>query len=790
MRFGEQGEADHQHQCSLDRTRVAASARGLDQPSAIADADGDVRPTGGAQLTARQGSPVQLCPTDDDVLQGALSGKSLQPKSFFGMAEGAVSPDSQQTQLPHLLYANGRVRDQNVTVFFDAGSQLDVMSLGLANELGLEIHPTDLVGTAVDSHPVNLPGVVRNVRVNVGATYAVTMDFIVMDTSASWHILLGKGWHDYNDPQVCFPKNQIQIKQFLPGPVQRRARDVLYHRIDCTRKPRPVLPAVSVLSAAAFAKACRSGETFLGFVTPADTQSAAIQATQASHGFQAASEPARPAQGNLKDLPYGHILERFQHVFDPLPPGLPPDRGDVHEIPLEAEARPVYRGSRRLSPKEEQECVAQVTALVEHGHAQPSYSPYGSPVLFVRKKDGTLRMCVDYRALNNQTVKDKFPIPRIDAMLDSLQGATVFSKLDLSQGYHQVRIHPDDVHKTAFTTPFGHYEFTVMPFGLSNAPATFQRMMNAVLQPHMRRYCCVYLDDILVFSRTPEEHEHHLQTVLKALSDARLFAKLVKCEFGLSSVKFLGHVVSTDGISTDPEKISAVSQFPTPKTVSEVRSFLGLANYYRRFIKQFAAVASPLSDITGKNSEFIWTGAQQKAFETLKAKLCSAPVLRMPDTLRAFEVHADACNGGIGGVLEQDFGQGLQPVAYYSKRLSPTQLNYPPGDLEALAIVTVLTEWKCYLQGSHFVVNSDHDTLKRLQTQPVVAGRRARYAEFLQEFDCTIQYIRGPQNVVADAMSRRPELFACTASTVQAQMPWWKSLSLSMRATVSCRLIG
>ena len=303
-----------------------------------------------------------------------------------------------------------------------------------------------------------------------------------------------------------------------------------------------------------------------------------------------------------------------------------------------------------------------------------------------------------------------------------------------------------------------------MPFGLSNAPATFQRMMNVALAPFLSKFCCVYLDDILIYSRSAAEHADHLAQVLQALSQAQLFAKLEKCEFGLETVQFLGHVVSASGLAVDPAKIAALREFPTPTSITHLRSFLGLANYYRRFISQYAHTALPLTKLTGKETPWTWGPTQQDAFEQLKLKLTSAPLLRMPDFSRPFFVTADACQYALGAVLEQDFGLGRQPVAFLSKKLTDAQRNYCPGDQEALAVVTALQEWRCYLHGSHFIVNSDHRTLQRLQTQANISGRRARYAEFLQEFDCSLQYIKGSHNVVADALSRRPDLFAMHAS--------------------------
>ena len=362
-------------------------------------------------------------------------------------------------------------------------------------------------------------------------------------------------------------------------------------------------------------------------------------------------------------------------------------------------------------------------------------------------------------------------------MLDRLQGATVFSKLDLSQGYHQVRMADEDVAKTAFTTQQGHFEFRVMPFGLCNAPATFQRLMNSVLHPYLGRFVTVYLDDIIIFSRTAVEYQEHLELVLQQLAKANLYAQLEKCEFGKQEMQFLGHVVSGEGIKMDPAKLAAISDWPRPQSLSQVRAFLGLANYYRRFIHHLAEIALPLTELTKKDTGFHWSFAADEAFRSLKQALASEPLLKMPDTHLPFRVTTDASKYAMGAVLEQNFGEGFQPVAYFSKKLDNAQRNYGAGDREALAIVLTLHEWRCYLQGAHFVVNSDHQCLQKIMHQAHVSGRKARYAEFLAEFDCTINYVKGADNTVADAFSRRADLFAIGATEVHLDQEWLESFT-------------
>jgi hypothetical protein len=276
------------------------------------------------------------------------------------------------------------------------------------------------------------------------------------------------------------------------------------------------------------------------------------------------------------------------------------------------------------------ELKVQLQELLDKGFIRPRNSPWEAPVLFVKKKDGTLRLCIDYRQLNKVTVKNRYPLPRIDDLFDQLKGARVFSKIDLRFGYHQLRIKEQDIQKTAFRTRYGHYEFSVMPFGLTNAPAMFMDLMNWVFWPYLDQYVVVFIDDILVYSNSHLEHEQHLRVVLQTLRENQLYAKLDKCEFWLKEVVFLGHVISAEGIFVDPIKVEAVLKWERPTNMTEIRSFLGLAGYYRRFIEGFSTIASPLTKLTRKEVRFVWSEECEASFQELKERLTSAPVLALP----------------------------------------------------------------------------------------------------------------------------------------------------------------
>ena len=371
-------------------------------------------------------------------------------------------------------------------------------------------------------------------------------------------------------------------------------------------------------------------------------------------------------------------------------------------------------------------------------------------MLFV-KKDGTWRLCVDYRQLNKVTIRNKYPLPRIDDLFDKLQGARLFSKIDLRSGYHQLRIRESDVPKTAFRTRYGHYEFLVMFFGLTNAPAAFMDLMNRVFRPYFDRFVIVFIDDILVYSRSELQHERHLGLVLQMLRWHQLYAKLNKCEFWLSRVGFLGHVVSADGIYVDPQKVEVVANWEQPTTVTEVRSFLGLAGYYRRFIEGFSKIVGPLHGLTRKGVKFEWTDRCEGSFQTLKERLTSAPVLTLPEGNEGFEVYSDASYQGLGCVLMQH----KTVVAYASRQLKKHELNYPTHDLELVAVIFALKTWRHYLHGATCQIFTDHKSLKYLFTQKELNLRQKRWMELLKDYDCTIDYHPGKANVVADALSRK-----------------------------------
>ncbi|KAJ4789012.1 polyprotein [Rhynchospora pubera] len=444
-----------------------------------------------------------------------------------------------------------------------------------------------------------------------------------------------------------------------------------------------------------------------------------------------------------------HIVKNYQDVFKE-PEGLPPKRDTDHRIILAPEARPVNQRPYRFSYFQKLELEKIVEELLKNSLIQESSSPYASPVLLVKKKDGGWRMCVDYRKLNSQTIKNKFPIPIIEDILDELHGAVYFSKLDLRSGYHQIRMNEEDVSKTAFRTHHGHYEFLVMPFGLTNAPATFQALMNKIFKPYLRKFILVFFDDILVYSKSFSEHQQHLSVALEVLRKNAMYAKKSKCDIGATQLEYLGHVISAKGVATDPKKIEAMVQWPTPKSVKELRGFLGLTGYYRRFIKHYSSIARPLTNQLKKNS-FGWNEEAEEAFQQLKTAMVSAPVLTMPDFSQPFILETDASDKGIGAVLMQ----GRRPIAFMSKCLGVKNQGMSTYEKEFLALLTAVQKWRHYLIGGPFVIKTDQISLKHLLEQKVNHMMQHKGLCKLMGLDYKIEYKKGCENRVADALSRQ-----------------------------------
>ncbi|KAJ9530390.1 hypothetical protein QJQ45_000755 [Haematococcus lacustris] len=407
----------------------------------------------------------------------------------------------------------------------------------------------------------------------------------------------------------------------------------------------------------------------------------------------ASASPGNPSDNDNPHIPAAikaelqALLNEYSDVFEPLTSN-PPERPVGHTIPLVPDSRPPVTPMYRLSKPEQEELKKQIKDYLAKGVIEPSSSPYAAPILFVQKKSGELRMCIDYRQLNKLTLRDQYPLPRIDDLFDRLSGCSVFSSLDLQAGYHQIRITPEDVPKTAFRTPEGHFQFKVLSFGLTNAPATFQRVMNDAFAPVLGKCALVYLDDILVMSKSLPDHMQHLRLVFDLLRANKLYAKMSKCEFMQLTLKFLGHVISAGAMSVDLDKVRAIADWPLPSSLTQLQSFLGAANFVRKFVQGFSAISAPLTDLCGKLSATFpwhsWPDHERLAFHELKSAVANVPMLRLPDHTQPFQVYCDASLQGVGAVLMQDG----YPLAYLSKKLSSAEVNYTTGEQEMLALVS------------------------------------------------------------------------------------------------------
>ncbi|GJX50054.1 putative reverse transcriptase domain-containing protein [Tanacetum coccineum] len=421
----------------------------------------------------------------------------------------------------------------------------------------------------------------------------------------------------------------------------------------------------------------------------------------------------------IKDVP---IVRDFPEVFPEDLPGLPPARPVEFQIDLIPGAAPVARAPYRLAPSEMKELSEQLQELSDKGFIRPSSSPWGAPVLFVKKKDGSFRMCIDYRELNKLTVKNRYPLPRIDDLFDQLQGSNIYSKIDLRSGYHQLRVREQDISKTAFRTRYGHYEFQVMPFGLTNAPAVFMDLMNRVCKPYLDKFVIVFIDDILIYSKDEKEHEEHLKAILELLKKEQLYAKFSKCKFWIPKVQLLGHVIDSRGIHVDLAKIESIKDWASPKTPTEIRQFLGLAGYYRRFIEGFS-------------------------------KIANEPILALAEGSEDYVVYCDASHKGLGVVLMQR----EKVIAYASRQLKVHEKNYTTHDLELRSLVFALKIWRHYLYGTRCTVFTDHKSLQHILDQKELNKRQRRWLELLSDYNCDIRYHPGKANVVADALSPQIE---------------------------------
>lgn len=741
-----------------------------------------------------------------------LSG-SLSPSHLMYLADQRTDPD----QPEKLLLYQGHVNGVKCRILIDGGATNNFISERFRKKVGL---PTVALTRETevslgDGKTAAITNKVLGVDVHIDE-YKAGINFCETTLNPTFDLVLGKPWLKVHNPYINWREDIISFS--YRGRWHELDANQHRHKLD---GGLTLPDGVELVTAMQMRKLARKERAFMAIVNPVTEENVedneALDTPQGSGLNSGAAEfiPTRLKPNSVDNNHTSHKLPSFFHdtlgsqekytatetlcalgayqtkePVNPPPPlytvksdlspsnhaklqilvheyadtmpatlpnGLPPKRAVEHEIEEEPGSKPPSKAAYRMSQEEMETLRTHIADLLEKGFIRPSCSPYGAPVLFVPKKDGGFRMCVDWRQLNKQTIKNKYPLPRIDDLLERLHGSKVWSKIDLTQGYYQVRIKEDDIPKTAFRTRYGLYEFTVLGMGLCNAPATFMRVMNDALRPFLDRFVLCYLDDLLIFSDSEEEHLEHLRQVFEVLRQQKLFASPKKCEFGRTHIDFLGHSLSPEGIRPDDTKINIIKNWPKPTTCHDLRSFLGLANYYRVFIRHFAEKAGPLNTLLKQKSTCKWGPEEQIAFDTLKQALASKPIIQAPSPTAPFTVHTDASKVAIGAALMQTNDQGHEyVVAYESRKLKEAETRYAAHEREQLAVVHALRVWRHHLKGRKFTLITDSSSVKSLPTQPTLTDRQARWAEKLAEYDFDIQHRAGPKNVVPDALSRYP----------------------------------
>ena len=577
---------------------------------------------------------------DDEEEEFVDSNETVEPEISLQSLTGWGSPKTVRVQV--------EINRRKLVALIDSGATHNFIGEKEANRLGLKKTPTTPFNVRVaDGHPLRCHGAYQKVAIELAGEIFI-VDFYGLPLSGL-DVVLGVSWLEKLGPILCdwkaqsmkfkWAEKQIEVHGLHRGPIGKvQSREI--------------------------EREARQGQSIFALT---------IQSSENRESYREQIPP-----------PIQKLLDNFEPVFQ-TPTTLPPRRDIEHHITLKESSDPVNVRPYRYAHFQKEEIEKQVQTMLDAGLVRPSSSPFSSAVLLVKKKDGSWRFCTDYRALNAVTVKDRFPIPTVDDMLDELHGAVTFTKLDLTAGYHQVRVHEPDIPKTAFRTHNGHYEYLVMLFGLCNAPSTFQALMNSIFRRYLRKFVLVFFDDILVYSRTEADHVEHVRIVLQILQDNGLFVKRKKCEFGSRELEYLGHIISGQGVKVDQQKIQAMTDWPAPTTITELRGFLGLTGYYQKFVLNYGVIARPLTNLL-KKGKFEWSEVAEAAFNALKTVMTTTPTLALPDFTAPFVIQTDASGEGIGAILTQEG----KPIAFMSRSLGVAKQNWSTYAREMLAIVVAV----------------------------------------------------------------------------------------------------
>jgi hypothetical protein len=665
-----------------------------------------------------------------------------------------------------------------VKSLFDSGASSSFISSRMSKKLGLMVRQSSLksVATAAGKGIV-VEGAVR-FTLELGPTQLEVTAHVLPSFLNSVDLILGQDFMKTHSIQLNYNPTRCTIHsgKFLENGLMLTPDECARHTknascsaaIDVHSRSSVDPSLVDIMSPAEAYRylKSRSHAVFLTMVTPSDqlpqktdmTQDEDMELDQIPDQVPDLTSTSKNNPSPCLDHVPIHfrtqlmaLLDAFQDVFSETP-----QAGGAKIPPLEQTieliqgAKPPFKKNYRLSPVEFEELKKQVRDLLDKNILLPTVSPYGAPVLFIKKPDGRFRFCLDYRALNDITIKLRYPLPRIDDLLDAARGATCFSCLDMAGGFHQLPISSQDIPKTAFTTPFGQYAWRCLPMGLSNAPSQFQRTVNKIFEEYIGQFVLIYLDDVMILSKTPADHLDHLRMVFEKIREHGLQIRMSKCKFLQPQVKYLGHILSADGVAADPDKIKSLTDWEFPDTPKGVMQFLGLANYFRKFIPNLSRLAAPLYRLMKKGTIFQKGEEALLAFKAIKETLISPPVLAYPDPNLPYELISDASITGCGAVLTQE----SRPIAYFSSKFSSAERNYTTGEQELLGIIKALKEWRCYLEGCQgLTIVTDHNPLTFFSKQPTLSRRQARWNEFMSRFQFTVKYRPGASNP-ADPLSR------------------------------------
>ena len=771
------GESSLRHPTPRSETHPASEGEVSDKVDGVESSVGEVLP--------HQHTTDAPQPRDQDGLDSgpAESGNNTSGGESHAAWETAC-PLLKISELPSRgIELSLTIKGSRVFGFVDSGSSGNYIAEGLVNTLGLRTEPVDRTAVLADGKVVKIPLACTHIPIRFGTVKTTEAAFVFPDLG--YDLILGMPWLERENPRISFKQKTVSLWRNhqwieLPTrahmPIQSTVKSILNTIPVVENSAKRILSHARHQPRSNFLVVVREGLENPGPSTRTDR----LNVVERGEDFNAPDDVdklLRPDMPNdLKE-----VIQKHRGVFPKdLPRGLPPVRkGHEFKIDLEDEdMTPIHRPLYKLSPAELAEVRAQVDYLLEQEKIRPSESPWGAPILFVPKKDGGLRMCVDYRWINKVTVKNRYPLPLPEELMDRVGKAKYFTKLDLRSGYWQFPVRPKDTAKTAFRTRYGHFEFLVAPFGLTNCPAQFQTLVQDILSDFLDVFVVVFIDDILVYSKDMKSHVEHVRQVLERLAKHELYAKASKSELAVTQTDYLGYRLSGEGISPQGQKVEAVREWKEPTTVGDVRSFLGLASYYRKFIPQFSHIAGPLHDLTKKDFPWRWGTKERFAFNELKARLSSAPILLLPDASLPYTVITDASDTACGAVLMQDHGRGLQPIAYLSRRFRAAELNYAPYDKELCAVCYALVQWRHYLESCEggCTVLTDHQPLTYLREQRNLSRTQARWLEsgFFATIDPKISYIQGKANVLADALSRSlpPPTVKADSGSVLAISGW------------------